>query len=523
MIQNILPTSWSSGLAAVAIVVPWIWTIYAKCLHPLSKVPGPFLASVTPFVQLYHGLKGDRHLWIYDLHQRYGPHVRLAPNFVSINTVEGLHKIYGHGNKFRKADFYNAFPAIKGVYNTHNSIDKMIHGRKRRVLSQAFSDNALKGMEDVMLLHVRQLCSILARERPGSRPAGEKDGATFNMANWFGYLTYDVMGELCFGKSFDMLIDSAKRRMVHLVDRAAYRHYVCGLWMPLDRWHLDQLFIRRLTNDRWNFIMESRQEANKRAKERASLGHNAKKDFFYYLLNARDPETGKGLATQELWGEANVLMIAGSDTTSTSLSAAIFYLVRNTHALEKLKREVRSHFSDVEEIVTGPELNQLTYLKACIDEAMRLAPAVPGSIPREASDPIVTVDGLTLPEGTGCGVPPYAIHRQPDYYRSPLSYLPDRWIEGATCKTESSAWTVTKDNLEIARKAFCPFSIGPRGCIGKSMALMEMKVTLARLMFLFDFELADNTGEDENGHFKLVDHFVVSKTGPNVVVRKRQE
>lgn len=268
--------------------------------------------------------------------------------------------------------------------------------------------------------------------------------------------------------------------------------------------------------------MESRQEANKRAQERASLGKDAKKDFFYYLLNARDPETGKGLATQELWGEANVLMIAGSDTTSTSLSAAMFHLVRNPNAMQKLKEEVRSHFSDVEQIVTGPELNQLTYLKACIDEAMRLAPAVAGSIPREASDPVVTVDGLVLPEGTGCGTPPYTIHRRPDYYREPLSYLPDRWIEGAVCKTVDDAWTVTKDDVEIARKAFCPFSIGPRGCIGKSMALMEMRITLARIMYLFDFELADSTGEDETGQFKMVDHFVASKTGPNVIVRRRQ-
>jgi cytochrome P450 len=292
--------------------------------------------------------------------------------------------------------------------------------------------------------------------------------------------------------------------------------------MPLHRWHLDQIFIRRLTNDRWNFIMESRQEANQRAKERTAIGQNAKKDFFYYLLNARDPETGKGLATKELWGEANVLMIAGSDTTSTSLAAAIFYLVRNTAALEKLKNEVRSQFNDVEEIVMGAQLNQLTYLKACIDEAMRLAPAVPGSIPREASDPVVTVDELTLTEGTGCGTSPYTIHRTPAYYREPLAYLPERWIEGSVCKTADSAWTVEKEEVELARKAFCPFSIGPRGCIGKSMALMEMRVTLARVLYLFDFELADSAGEDETGHFKMVDHFVVSKSGPNVIVRKRQ-
>lgn len=175
-------------------------------------------------MQLYHGIKGDRHLWLHGLHKQYGSHVRVAPNFVSVNTERGLHDIYGHGKRIKKADFYNAFPAIKGVYNTHNVIDKFVHGRKRRVLSQAFSDNALKAMEDVMLLHVRQLCAALAGEN--SQQHQEKGNTVWNMADWFSYLTYDVMGELCFGKSFDMLVSSGRREVIRLVDRAANRHYV---------------------------------------------------------------------------------------------------------------------------------------------------------------------------------------------------------------------------------------------------------------------------------------------------------
>ncbi len=182
------------------------------------------MATISPFVQLYHGLKGDRHLWLHALHQKYGSHVRVAPNFVSVNTVEGLHDIYGHGKKLKKAEFYSAFPAIKGVYNTHNAIDKTVHGRKRRVLSQAFSDNALKGMEEVMLLHIRQLCSIMGGDWKGN--GGESKKVARNMADWFSYLSYDVMGELCFGKSYDMLIDGARRGVIGLVDRAAFRHYV---------------------------------------------------------------------------------------------------------------------------------------------------------------------------------------------------------------------------------------------------------------------------------------------------------
>ncbi|KAJ5092603.1 hypothetical protein NUU61_007473 [Penicillium alfredii] len=510
------------GVGVVLTVMALAYIFYNRLIHPLRRIPGPFLASITPWVQLYHGLHGDRHLWLDALHREYGTHVRVAPNFVSVNSDRGLHDIYGHGKRLQKADFYNAFPAIKGVYNTHNAIDKTIHGRKRRVLSQAFSEHALKGMEDVMLLHIRQLCAALAGQDAGSgaqHANPDFKGTVRNMGDWFSYLTYDVMGELCFGKSFDMLISEGRRHMIGLVDRAANRHYVCGLWMPLDRWNLDQIFIRRLTRDRWNFIMKSRVEANERAKERAQQGREAKKDFFYYLLNAKDPETGKGLSTPELWGEANVLMIAGSDTTSTTLVATLFYLVRQPATLAKLCAEVRGAFATVEDIVSGPQLSELGYLKACLDEALRLAPAVPGAPPRAVMAGGAVVDGVFLPAGTDCGTPVYSIHRQDRYYREPDTYLPERWIEGATCAAAGSSWQTTKEDIETARRAFCPFSIGPRGCVGKSMAFMEMRLTLARLVFLFDMTLADRQGEDARGHLALVDHFTSAKDGPNVVFR----
>jgi cytochrome P450 len=291
--------------------------------------------------------------------------------------------------------------------------------------------------------------------------------------------------------------------------------------MPLDRWHLDQIVIPRLTKDRWRFITNSRVEANERAKERAQAGLNAKKDFFHYLLNAKDPETGEGLTTQELWGESNMLMLAGSDTTSTTLSATIFYLLHNLRNMEQLKSEVRENFNNVEEIVTGPQLNSLVYLKACIDEAMRLAPSLPAAIPREVTDGGLEVDGVFLPEGTDCGTSAYSIHRHPDYYREPLSYIPERWIAGATCQTAQSSWTSSKADVETARRAFCPFSIGPRACIGKSMAILELRLILARIMFLFDLEFADQTGNDGTGHFALIDHFAAAKDGPSVTIRKR--
>ena len=267
--------------------------------------------------------------------------------------------------------------------------------------------------------------------------------------------------------------------------------------------------------------MKSRVEANERAKERTQLGHESKKDFFYYLLNAKDPESGKGLSTPELWGEANVLMIAGSDTTATTLASTIFYLVRNPRTMTRLKQEVREAFDSAEEIVSGPRLNDLVYLKACLDEALRLGPAVPGALPREVMEGGAMVDGIFLPGGTNCGTPIYSIHRHAQYYREPGAYIPERWIEGATCQTDSKIWQTSKEEVELGRRTLCPFSIGPRGCIAKGMAFMEMRLTIARIMFLFDMELADHVGEDEEGHLALVDHFTSAKEGPNVRVWRR--
>ncbi|KAK6501460.1 hypothetical protein TWF481_009298 [Arthrobotrys musiformis] len=499
---------------------------YNLFLHPARHIPGPFLCRITPLVSLYHGMTGKRHLWVHDLHMQYGTHVRVTPNYISINSPTALHEIYGYSKQIRKGRFYTAFPAIKSNPNTHSGIDKVAHGRKRRILSQAFSESALKGMEDLILDRIRffQKQMIDAPKDVDGDSQDEKGTAKLrNMANWFNYLTFDVLGFLCFGKSFELLEGTGNRHLPELVDRAAQRHFLCGLWLPLDTHHLDQIVIPKITRDRWNFIMKSRQQATQRAKERTDLGHTARKDFFYYLLNATDPETGEKLTMPELWSESNVLMVAGSDTTSTALAAAVFWLVRNPNCLQRLQSEIRTAFADIEEIVSGAKLNECTYLKAVIDEAMRISPSVPGGLPREVLTGGLTIDGKFIPAGVDVGTPIYSIHRHPEAYPRPEEFIPERWIEGETIP---SIGHITKVDVDKARKAYCPFSIGPRGCIGKGLALMEMKITLARIVWEFDVsnpqeQQLRKVGEDLEGGWEMDDHFVGTKKGPIVQIKRR--
>lgn len=224
-------------------------------------------------------------------------------------------------------------------------------------------------------------------------------------------------------------------------------------------------------------------------------------------------------------------IIAGSDTTSTAMSATLFYLVRSPSSLQKATEEIRSTFTDVEDIHQGPSLSSCTYLRACIDEAMRLSPSVGGVLPREVLPGGITIDGEFIPEGIVVGTPHYTIHHNAAYYPEPFTYRPERWIAGSH-KDPAGGVAVSEGDVATAQSAFCPFSVGPRGCIGKGLAYTELSTTIARVLFMYDlrksagFDPAEGNpslewGRQRVGEYQLIDQFTSLKDGPMIEFRKR--
>jgi cytochrome P450 len=262
------------------------------------------------------------------------------------------------------------------------------------------------------------------------------------------------------------------------------------------------------------------------ALERMKIGEDSdRRDFFYYLLKAQDPETGSGFSTPELWGESNLLIIAGSDTTSTALASCFFYLVHSAPALHKLVQEIRATFEDLEEIQAGPKLASCAYLRAVIDESMRLSPPVGGLLPREVLTGGIVIDDVALPAGVVVGTPHYTLHHNPAYFPSPFAFMPERWLADSTP-------SITASSVALARSAFCPFSIGPRGCIGKGMAYTELSMALARTAWLYDIRLKQGArvgegdadlewGRHRVEEYQLRDSFTSLKDGPIVEFRRR--
>lgn len=147
-----------------------------------------------------------------------------------------------------------------------------------------------------------------------------------------------------------------------------------------------------------------------------------------------------------------------SETTSTTLSGATWFLTQNPDAYAKLAHEVRSAFSSVDEI-NMVSTQSLKYLFGVMEETLRLYHPVPGVAPRVIAKGGATVNGYFLPAGTIINIPHYAMYHATKYWADTESFLPERWL-GTDPRFEH-------DNREV----FQPFHYGPRNCIGKKYVL----------------------------------------------------
>jgi cytochrome P450 len=141
---------------------------------------------------------------------------------VSINSAVALQDIYGSRKaNVVKSDWYRTIQyAEKGKASTFTAISPKQHAQKRRLLSHAFSENALRDMESRVVDHVRNWCSHLGE---GATKGGWSQGK--NMSTWSDYLTFDVLSDLCFGKSLDVYNKEDNRFVIDLLPKAVKSLY----------------------------------------------------------------------------------------------------------------------------------------------------------------------------------------------------------------------------------------------------------------------------------------------------------
>jgi cytochrome P450 len=196
------------------------------------------------------------------------------------------------------------------------------------------------------------------------------------------------------------------------------------------------------------------------AERRAQAKEGHGMDVLSLLLDARD-EDGQPMADQELRDEMMTMLLAGHETSATTLAWCVHYLLGAPAVLERVVREIDAVAGNGP---LGPEeVAKLELVDAVIKETLRLVPIVP-VVARILKKPL-TLGSLSLPEGVGVFPCAYLTHHDPAVWPDPERFDPDRFV-----------------GLKIDPATYFPFGGGARRCVGMAFATFEMKLVLAELL-----------------------------------------
>ncbi|PMD53922.1 cytochrome P450 monooxygenase-like protein [Hyaloscypha bicolor E] len=423
--------------------------LYNITLHPLAKIPGRKIDAAFSFPSHWDILTGDAVKKRKLLHDRYGHTVRVSPSLVSFTNAEAWQPIYGYQNPGRK-QLDKGYYAEKGEVPSIFVANVPDHTRMRRLLNHAFSETALREQEPLMNSYFDLLIQKL-HEKIGSPTNGR-----VNIVRWFNFTLFDLVGDLCFGEDFDALkTEDYNFWIVNIFKGVKIGH----IFVVLKAYPLIGKPIIKLM-EAFPALQKGREKHDQYSKaksERRLDKHTDRKDFISYILRHNDE---KGMSREEIIKTTNLLIIAGSETSATLLSGAMFYLLKNPSTLKKLK------------------LAKMPYLNAVLQEALRVYPPAPGLFSRKMLPGGAVINGYFIPANASVGVLQYGAFRSASNFADPDSFIPERWLEPREERF-----------MEDKRNVLQPFSVGPRNCIGQGLAMGEMRAILARVLWHFDFEL----------------------------------
>ncbi|KAH9883545.1 cytochrome P450 [Xylariomycetidae sp. FL2044] len=502
---------------------------YRLFLHPLSGYPGPLVAKVFEGYDAFYALFGNSHIVTRQDHMKYGPVIRQGPNKLIFNSAKALHDIYDN-ERVQKSKVYLA-TRLSPHFNIFNVMDKQTHRMKRRIIGNVLSERSMRLFEPTMQRQMDIYLQELLRCARSHSPV--------NMTLRAKFLALDIIGHLAFGYDLRLQTDTVNRHMVGALKAGNYRLNIYMQYPLLAKLYLEVVVYLFKLMQKENYLKLLEQMIAARLQEDQSAKH----DLYSIVADAiRSPEQEKiapasrdSITLNELWSEALFFFPAGGESITTTICSVFFYLSRNPPSYQRLAEEIRTTFSSADDIRDGSRLSGCQYLRACIDEALRMAPPAPGTLWREksssdddANQPLI-IDGHVIPKGTMFGVNNYTLHHNEKYFPDSFTFKPERWLP--SLDISESQWS-------LMNSAFAPFSLGSRGCGGKAMAYLEVSLVIAKTIWFFDFERAPgklgdlgggsgatsevNGGERED-EFQLDDIFTADHDGPNLVFIPRQE
>ncbi|PSN61451.1 cytochrome P450 oxidoreductase [Corynespora cassiicola Philippines] len=481
--------------------------IYNRYFHPLKDIPGPFLASITSFWYYWSIVTSRWENYQLPIHHKYGPIVRLAPNHIQVSAADEIETIYGPKNNFHKSQFYGPFDSgISPRPDNFALIDDKVHSARRRMVAHIYTQAAVLQYEPC----VDRVISLFE----GQIGQVSKSGEVFDMSLWLRRYTFDVVGEIFYGREggFGFLREGIDyNNWISLFDvlmkPIAANHYIPrGLKnLALAGQFLLSSEIRAGMLGYPTTVQQAHEALKQRMEDMASNRPVNRNDVLSKLIDVANSEDKKSEFNMlDVTAEILSIIFAGADTTATSLISIFYFIHKNPPVLKRLLEEIDAAFSDgrLKHPVRFNDAFKLPYLRAVVNESMRIHPSMGLSLPRIVPPDGAQICGKYIPGGFEVAMNPPVVHFDPKVFGEDADkFVPERWIRDG----ERVGANMERHILQ--------FGYGKRICIGKHIAHTEMYKLLPTILHKYTFELQVEEWSTKREFFQQQKNVLVKVTG----------
>ncbi|GLA46410.1 hypothetical protein AnigIFM63604_009883 [Aspergillus niger] len=448
-----------------------------------------FWSGISDLPLVYFSHEGIRYKRLLEAHKTH-PVVRIGPNYLSYADPDAIKDIYGHGTTCTKDLFYSTLAGPH--FHLADVVDKGEHARKRKVLSSAYALKNLETWEYKVADMTNRLIKAFDARCTDALPKGhrplEKD-LRIDYRMWTNLFTIAAIANIGLSEDIKFLdqgndlitsesMDGMTKK-VHFRDCLFATGSATATLVWCYDWYKTLVRASKILSPtyqrKWNLNKDWDGIVYNRATTRWKRYQNGERlDDFFSALMADKFNVPHNLEWGEIVAEISIMMNAGSDTTAISLSNVMLLLLNNPRCLEILREEVDSVLDDDEIVAPYDKVKHLPYLRACLDESLRLFPPVSFALPRRTPPEGTMILSDHIAGNTSVGMSAYVVHRNESIFPDPEAFRPERWLG---------------EKGKELQQYFIPFSTGARGCIGRNISYLEQTILVASLVHRFDFAL----------------------------------
>ncbi|RKP34338.1 cytochrome P450, partial [Dimargaris cristalligena] len=371
---------------------------------------------------------------------------------------------------------------------TFSTSDPVFHRKRKGILAPVFTWASLHRMEDAIQdSGVRPLIKKLRQMRR------QELAPEINLYKEFVGVTFDVIGYLVFGQTFGAVEQDDMTVVNWLGDYFIYASMIRAL--PILKGRLGNLIppVRRgemALNSLTQLAVEAiaRRRALLTTADQDGDRDAVPNDILQLMIEAADSNAEEKLSDTDLASESLLQLVAGSDTTGYALTWVMYGLLTHPECYRRLEAEVLDAFPSIPSQDVNPDSEvdlisyddiktRLPYLEAVIQEALRFYPPAATAIPRTIPPEGLTIGSYFIPGGYILAAPIYAINHSPLAFDRADEFIPERWLEVA--------------DMNTLKQSTLTFLSGPRGCLGRNLALMELRLIIANLIRHFHCEFSN--------------------------------